>query len=173
MADTKISALTDGTVPSTTDAAAFARAGGTTVKLTWAELLTRMPGYEVGYDQITSTVTVSSTTESAGTTIISCAAHTFDGNPVIAAFRAPYISNAGNFLTICLFEGATEICQIAVYVAVGNIPGLAEIRFTPTAGSHTYTVTGVRGSANGTVGAGAGTGGAGVLAPAFIRFTKV
>lgn len=39
MSDSKISALTDGTTPAATDAFAAARSGGTTVKLTWAEIL--------------------------------------------------------------------------------------------------------------------------------------
>jgi hypothetical protein len=41
------------------------------------------PGHEFGYDQITSTVNVVGTTQGAGTTIITCAAHVFDGGPVM------------------------------------------------------------------------------------------
>lgn len=40
MADKKISALTDGTTPASTDLIPVARSGGTTVQLAWSELLT-------------------------------------------------------------------------------------------------------------------------------------
>jgi hypothetical protein len=45
------------------------------------------------------------------------------------------------------------------------------LRFTPTAASHTYTVTVFGSSAAGAVGAGAG--GTAAYVPAFIQFTKV
>lgn len=136
------------------------------------------PGYEIGYDQITSPVTVSSTTESSGTTVITASAHTFDGSPVIATFYAPGIATAaslGAILVVNLFESTTQIGRLGIVQtsAVGafETPLVGMIRFTPTAGSHTYTVTSFEASGAGSITAGAG--GTTAYAPAFIRFTKV
>ena len=138
------------------------------------------PGSEIGYDQVTSNVSVTSTTESAGTTVISCAAHTFDGGPVMAEFFCPQASrssaNASN-VAVCLFEGTTEIAQMcrensdATGGGGGACPLIGRYRFTPSAGSHTYTVTAFEGGGTATLRAGAG--GTAALAPMYIRFTKV
>lgn len=136
------------------------------------------PGYEFHYKQITANVTVSSATEATGTTIITCDATTFDGGPVIAEFFAVVApdSAAGQDVLVSLFEGATQISRLAYSVnpaASGDTKSLVgKLRFTPTAASHTYTVTGIRlGGSNGTIIA--GSGGTGGWPPAYIRFTKV
>lgn len=133
------------------------------------------PGYEIGYDQITAPVTVSSATESAGTTVISCAAHTFDGAAVVLEIFAPNIViGSADLVSFLVFEGATEIGRISdnrTATTSGGGGTIGKYRFTPTAGSHTYTITAVRGTNNGTVSAGAG--GTATYLPAFARFTKV
>ncbi len=137
------------------------------------------PGGEIGYDQITTSVTVSSTNEAAGTTVISAAAHTFDGSPVIAEFFAPACATAaaaGGTLIISLFEGATQIARLVAVVdpvtgTQPDFPCIGKLRFTPTAASHTYTVTAFEASGSATVVA--GVGGTAAYAPAYIRFTKV
>jgi hypothetical protein len=139
------------------------------------------PGQEIGYDQITASVTVASSTEASGTTIISCAEHAFDGGPVLVQFCAPFIqppaTAGGDFVVVCLFEGATQITRLN---AVQNptspsqmaAPTTSTYRFTPSAGRHTYTVTAFwSGHSGGSVGC--GVGGTGAYSPAFIRFTKV
>lgn len=185
MADTKISGLTDGTTPASTDASPWARSGGTTVKLTWAELKAAMPGAEIGYDvAVASTpLVISSSTEASGTTIITCAAHTFDGGAVMAELFCPYIVAFGlasnESVIFCLFESTTEIGQIAVmYNAASAASGYAQaltgkLRFTPSAASHTYTVTAFKSSGTGTAELFYGSGGTSGVVPAFIRFTKV
>lgn len=134
-------------------------------------------GSEIGYDQITSPVTVSSTTEATGTALITAAAHTFDGGPVICHVSAPYVQTAavsGALVAICLFEGATEIGRIGIAITPAAValvvPFEGRHRFTPSAGSHTYKVTGFQSSGNGVFGAGAG--GTAAYLPAFIRFTR-
>lgn len=136
------------------------------------------PGFEIGYDQITSPATVSSTSESSGTTVISASAHTFDGSPVIATFYAPGVATAaslGAIVVVSLFESTTQIGRLGIVQtsAAGafETPLVGMIRFTPTAGSHSYTVTAFEGSGGGTITAGAG--GTTAYAPAFLRFTKV
>ncbi len=139
------------------------------------------PGYEIGYDQITSNVNVVSTTESSGTTIISAAAHLFDGGPVVAEFFGfllpANVAAVEDFLAVSLFEGATQISRLAILdlfaaslieAAIGG-----RYRFTPTAGLHTYTVTAFVNSTSGTPKVIAGSGGTAGNPPAFIRFTKV
>lgn len=139
-------------------------------------------GYEIGYDQITSPVTIVSGTESSGTPVITCGAHTFDGAPVMAEFFSPGVLTAVTSTTplvrISLFEGATQIGRLATIepVAAGSTVGQlsslsGRLRFTPSAGSHSYTVTAYALNGDGTVQAGAG--GTGVNVPAFVRFTKV
>ena len=146
------------------------------------------PGYEIGYDQITSPVNVTSTTESSGTTIISCAAHTFDGGAVICSFSTDRIvlPNAGgsgtpNYVIVSLFEGSTQITRLAFALtasgdagyATGQLPAVGAYRFTPSAGSHTYTISACASSTTGTPNIQAGSGGTGGDAPCFCRFTKV
>jgi hypothetical protein len=139
------------------------------------------PGFEIGYDQITADVAVASTTEATGTTIITCAAHTFDGAAVVAEFFTSAVqtgTTAGNFVQACLFEGATEIARlfaVVTPVSVALVVGqTAKVRFTPTVGAHTYTVTAFIGAGtSGSPKIEAGAGGTAVQPPAFIRFTKV
>ena len=149
--------------------AALIAASGATPGVNWAY----PPGYEFGYDQITTNVTVSSTTEASGNTVISCAAHTFDGAPVVAEFFTPRVEcGSTGFVIVCLFEGATELGQLAVHnTTSGSASGRGSLRFTPTAGSHTYTVTAFRVNNNGTIHA--GSGGTAAVVPTYIRFTKV
>jgi len=138
------------------------------------------PGFEVGYDQITASVNVVSTTEATGTTIISAAAHTFDGAAVLCHFFSPRIVTptvAGQAVVVSLFEGATQIGRIAELNTSAAASEFASIsgylRFTPTAASHTYTVTAFANSTTGTPSVQAGLGGTGAEAACFVRFTKV
>ncbi len=138
-----------------------------------------LPGQEIGYDQITGTVNVASTTEATGTTIITCAAHQFDGAPVIAEFFSPVCATGTtlqDILFVCLFEGATQIGRLCLLDNPAAAQALCfltgKLRFTPTAGSHTYTVTAFATSTTGTPQVGAGAGGTGANVPAYIRFTK-
>lgn len=133
------------------------------------------PAYEFGYDQITSSVNCTSTTEASGTAIISCAAHIFDGSPVWAHFWAPTIvTPSNNHLYISLFEGATQLGRFTDFYINSSVttqgPMIGRFRFTPSAASHTYTVTGHCNVGSAVVSAGAG--GTGTLMPANIVFQK-
>jgi hypothetical protein len=133
-------------------------------------------GFEFGYDPIVANVPITSSTEATGTTIISCAAHGFDGAPVLATFFSSGVfAGVAGVMSLSLFESTTEQ-GVFVYTqgVSGAQPGgamLGCLRFTPSAASHTYTVTGFRTVANGVVQAGAG--GTATNVPAYIRFTKV
>lgn len=162
--------LTAGSGVSVTD-------GGAGSTVTVAASPSALPGYEFGYDQITSSVTVTATAEASGTTVITCAAHTFDGSPVFAHFYTDECvvgAGANNFLCVMLFEGATEIGRLGQkFTASAQLSSDMNgwLRFTPSAGSHTYTVTAFRGGANGTIQAAAG--GTAAYPPAFVRFVKI
>ena len=130
---------------------------------------------EIGYDQITASVTVTSGTQATGTTVITCASHIFDGEPVMCQFFAPVVAPAANdFIVPSLFEGSTcigQLCDVQGGTAALDVPGAGWLRFTPTAGAHTYKLTAYRSSVNGIIFA--GIGGTAAYVPAFIRFTKV
>ncbi len=143
-------------------------------------------GTEIGYDQITSNVSVTSTSESSGTTIITCSAYTFDGAAVIAEFFSPQVilpqaTAAFVFLIVSLWESTTQIGRIAVLAdneGTGTLAAVASTlrsayRFTPSAGSHTYVVKAHVSGTVGTPAVNAGSGGTGAIVPAFMRFTKV
>lgn len=140
------------------------------------------PGYEVGYTQITADVPIASTTEAAGTTIISPGALTFDGSAVICEMFSPRVLvdtvGPGDSVVVSLFEGATQIGRLVVVsVSVAGtpagVPVIGRLRFMPSGGAHTYTVTAYSTSVTGTPTVQAGAGGTGSLVPAYIRFTKV
>lgn len=142
---------------------------------TWAN----PPGFEFGYDQITSTVNITGTAENAATTVITCAAHTFDGGAVIATFCGVLKSPgqaAGDFILVGLFESTTIISRLAIMDTSVAVPFTATItgsfRFTPTAASHSYTVQSWITDTVGTPAVVAGVGGSGVNSPAYVRFTK-
>jgi hypothetical protein len=135
-------------------------------------------GGEIGYDQITAPVNIASSTEASGTLILTASAYTFDGNPVVAHLFAPYITSAtpaNSQVIVSLFEGSTQIGRFALYAtpAASNLaaPLSAFLRFTPSAGSHTYKVTAISNSLTGGPQFGAGAGGTGAFLPAFLRFT--
>lgn len=139
------------------------------------------PGFEIGYSQITAPVNIIGTTEGAATTVISPGAITFDGTAVIVEIFAPYIktgSGLGATANVAMFESTTDVSGIVggglTFTASEQIGGpfVGRFRFTPSAGSHTYTVQAWVSSTTGTPAFGAGAGGTGNYAPAFIRFTK-
>jgi len=136
------------------------------------------PGYEIGYDQITAPVTVTSTTEATPTTIITCAAHTFDGGAVMLEVYFPEVTiqTAASFTRVNLWEGATNLGRLAQFSTDANAdvgtPAVLRLRFTPSAASHTYVINGFGGNATGTIYTAGVGGSSGVYAPAFARFTK-
>lgn len=131
------------------------------------------PGFLIGYDQITASVTVASAV-SPGTTIITCASHTFDGGAVwVNAFSPSLQPAGGDAFIVCITETGTALSHIAVRESDNSGTfDAADMwwRFTPTAGAHSYLLTCLKVATNGTWSAGTGT--AGALAPSYIRFLK-
>lgn len=135
------------------------------------------PGFEIGYDQITASVTISSNTEATGTSVIAGTSYTFDGSPVIAHFFCPRAdSPTTNAMIISLFESTTQIGRLVVIQPEGAATvrsgESAFLRFTPSAGAHTYSVTAFAQTAGSGIVV-AGLAGTGAQVAAFLRFTKV
>lgn len=138
-------------------------------------------GAEIGYDAITANVNLVGTTEGAATTVITCAAHNFDGAAVMLQVFSPAVLTdtglAGHTVNVGLYEGGAIITRIGNIQtpAAGQmgVPFNAFLRFTPTAGSHTYTIQAFVSATTGTPVWVAGLGGAGAFNASFARFTKV
>ena len=137
-------------------------------------------GFEIAYDQITSTVNVTGTSAGSPTAIISGTAHTYENVPYLFTFFTVYLqppSTTGGYITVTLTEDGSDIGRIAfsqndVSGGQGEVSIVGQIRFTPSAGSHTFGITSYVSSTTGTPEVRAGAGGADVNPPAFLRITK-
>jgi len=142
---------------------------------------TAVPGGELDYVEKTSNTSITATTEGTANTIVTSNAITFDGAPVIMEFYSQGVQTqlvASSDITILLRDdtAATVLGDIAYHAtpaaATNYHPVYVRRRFTPAAGSRTYSIRAFVAGGTGTVLGGAGgTGNASM--PAFIRFTKV
>jgi hypothetical protein len=131
------------------------------------------PGREITYNEVTSPVTISATTEGTANTIVAASAYTFDGSTaVIIEYYVPDISmGTSAVLTMILHDGTNAIGVVAACSVGGTVPGFyGKRKLTPGAGSKTYSLRAFRATANCTVNVGAG--GAATRMPGFIRTTK-
>jgi hypothetical protein len=127
--------------------------------LTDTQVVTASGGLvELGYSQITSIVTVSSTSEGAsGTSVIPSLTVVCDGSPVLVEFYAsrvdaPANASGNTVITNLLYDGANQ-GRLTVTGSGNNAqilaPAFASFRMTPAAGVHTFAVTAFRNNANG------------------------
>lgn len=140
------------------------------------------PGYEIGYAQLTTSTNIASTTEASGTSLFAPGALTFDGGAVMVevwAIACTVDTGATqDFVIASIFESTTQIARIAwIQTLVTGFTSsevfTGKYRFTPSVGSHTYTITAFASSTTGTPKLVAGSGGTAGYPPAFVRFTKV
>lgn len=136
---------------------------------------------EIGYSEITSSVTITSTSSASPTTIIDSGSLTFDGNPVIAQFFAAQVlcdtNNYGDVVVFTLYDGSTFVAifwtaRSLSTVTKNIVPCAAAFRFTPSSGSHNYIWGAYASSTIGAPGVVAGTGSGGGFMPASVRFSK-
>ena len=129
--------------------------------LTDTQVVTASGGLvELGYSEIMSIVTVSSTTEGAsGTSVIPALTVVCDGSPVLVEFcagrvDAPSNASGNTVITNLLYDGANQ-GRLSLTGSGSNAqvvaPVFASFRITPTAGVHTFAVTAFRSNANGYV----------------------
>lgn len=140
-------------------------------------------GAELDYVEITASVNITASTVAGANTLITGNAVAFGGvASVIAEYFTPMVQldpTTTFRLYIALFEDGTQIGVLSEMANTVNLsmswPQRTELRFTPTAGSHTYSVRGYHNAAGHTSVFGAGTGGvgSGVRMPAFLRLTQV
>ena len=129
--------------------------------LTDTQVVTASGGLvELGYSEIMSIVTVSSTTEGAsGTSVIPALTVVCDGSPVLVEFcagrvDAPSNASGNTVITNLLYDGANQ-GRLSLTGSGSNAqvvaPVFASFRITPAAGVHTFAVTAFRSNANGYV----------------------
>jgi hypothetical protein len=136
---------------------------------------------EIAYQEFTSAVSTTATTEGGSTQVVSAGAITFDGStPVMICFFAPFATTAGaadgTSITFLLFDSGSVVGQLGVLLHPGTGasgqrgPIYLERRLTPTNASHTYIVRIIE--SGGTASVSAGTGGSGTPLPGFIRIKR-
>ncbi|MFZ9988090.1 MAG: hypothetical protein ACO3HV_10090 [Candidatus Nanopelagicales bacterium] len=145
--------------------------------LTDTQVVTASGGLvELGYSQITSSVTVgTSVTNVSSVLTVVC-----DGSPILVEFFAPSgrCWLGGDNLTFSLFEDGTQKASPwGESVAQSDLtaaPIHLQYRLTPSAGSHTYQVKAVSSlSSSQQIRAGSGGTGSPAYAPAFLRVSKI
>jgi len=128
------------------------------------------------YVQVTTAVTVSSTTEVTPTDVVSLGAITYDAVPIwIEAFGPDVAASGSEAILFFWWDASTELCRAleARTTASGDEKGWkASMRLTPSAGSHTYKIAAQKGTGTCSLSAGSGSGGAGTYAPIYIRAWK-
>jgi hypothetical protein len=148
--------------------------------LTDTQVITASGGLvELGYGQITSSVTVTSTSFTTPTTVIPDVTVVCDGSPILVEFYAPQtaLSSGQSQIVFALWEdGAEKYRYWRLKTNPAGSTGVdydgvkAEVRLTPSAGSHTYRVVGFSSPANNSVLAGNATTS---NSPAFLRVSKI
>ena len=125
------------------------------------------PGYEIAYNQITTSFTCTNayTQAIAGTTV------TYDGTPVIVEFFASQIT-ANTNVNVALYDASSEVCVLTAFAITGSGGESGRLRFSPSAGSHTYNAYAKYIGTSGSIVAGSGSGGDNYV-PAYLRITKV
>lgn len=136
-------------------------------------------GPEVAYQEITSAVSLTATSEATSQAVLTAPAFVADGtSQYLIEFFAPSVSppgTSGQFVILSLYQDGVCLGQLGVVQNNGAnpiaTPSRLTRRITPAAGSRTYSIRGFVSSGTGSVNGGAG--GVGGNLPAFIRITKV
>jgi hypothetical protein len=149
--------------------------------LTDTQVITASGGLvELGYSEITSGVTISSTTAGSGTTIFSDLSFVSDGSPILVELFSPQARpslSADASITVSLYLDGSEQTRTwgrhrtAAGTNGDSKPLNLSRRITPSAGSHTVSVKAYASTGSGSFGAGTGT--STTDAPAFLRVSKI
>lgn len=148
----------------------FLKSGGAATANAWASR-------ELDYAEVTSSVTLTGTSEGAADTIVTGNAVTYDGSTAVMIEFWCYTTatDANQSVVFVLLEGATVvgIAQISCpngATSANRLPGTLQVRRTPAAGSKTMTLKAWK--TGGTAIVGAGAGGSGTGLPAYLRITR-
>jgi hypothetical protein len=131
--------------------------------------------HDLAYAEFTIDTVITATVEASANTVVSIPATVFTATPITVEFFsaqvAPDSAAAGRYVLIFLFQDGASIGRLA---SVGTpsagfmtTPVYLSRKLTPTAGSHTYSVRAIVNAGTGHIYG--GLGGAGNIAPGFIR----
>jgi hypothetical protein len=171
MADSKITALSDGGIPQSTDEFVVARSTSNK-KIAGSN----MPGFEFDYVQITSNVTPTATTSATANSVIDGNAVSYDGSTRIKIeFWSGSVGDTGaaQNLLFTLYDGSTELGSMGQLDSVSGGFAIAiylVVFLTPSNASHTYHIKAWKASGSPVIRA--GNGAAGNNSPAWYRITK-
>lgn len=131
---------------------------------------------ELSYVEVTSSLTVTATSDATAQTFVSSAAIAYDGSTrILIEIWCPYMDITGNqAIVLNLYDGSTDLGRIANLETVNGSGLTSETvsgkRFlTPSAATHTFHIKAWKTAGTGTVGAQAG--GTATYMPAWLRIT--
>lgn len=134
-------------------------------------------GQELDYVQKTSDTNITATSEATANTIVTGASVTYDGAPVMLEYFCADVDGDGGtgFMIVTVYDGSTCVNGTLALAypsgAAQRWPVIGKWRFTPSAGSHQYSIRAFVSGNTGHVRAGAA--GTGATTPTFMRITKV
>ncbi len=162
MADSKISALSDGTPIVATDAFVIARGGGNDKILGG-----KMPGFEFDFVSTTTDLTVTATSAASAQSFIDGAAVSYDGSTRIKIeFYCPNSVISSGVGIIELYDGSTDLFRMGQGTV--NAPIYIALFLTPSNASHTYHIKAWKSAGSFSLSAGGG----GIYQNAWYRITK-
>jgi hypothetical protein len=134
---------------------------------------------EIDYVQITSDVACTATTEAGANTIVTGNAITYSGSQIVVLefFWPAWTTSTTNTVAfVSIFQDGSILGRIwdsFGFTSSADMGGtVISRRFTPSAGSHTYSIRGHSQAAQ-TFTVKAGAGGAATLFPAYVRLVQV
>ena len=126
----------------------------------------------LGYTEITSNKNVTSTSYTAGTSVVVAPAITFDGATAIdITFYSLLVDRGTTYTRLMTYDGSTAMNEM--WRTTSSVsPAASIVRLTPTAASHTYGIYGYVDAGTGIVYAGAIGGGGNQNPPAYIKISR-
>lgn len=133
---------------------------------------TSLVWHEVAYNEFTSPVSVTGTTEATATTVVTASSVVFDGLHVaLIEFWCPAAARGTNWIQFALYDGSSSIGGVLEplgYTGSATLPPVPlKRRLTPAAATKTYSIRAFVDAGTGSVKAGAG--GTGADLPGYIR----
>ena len=121
------------------------------------------------YAQITTSASITATTEAGATAAITGSAITYDGaTPFLFSFYTRNLTKGTNEIRAIIYDGTVSLGQIAY--STGSLTSSSSRRYVPAAGAKTHSIRGYVDGGTGSVEG--GTGVSGSTAPAYLRIAR-
>lgn len=142
------------------------------------DMVKKLPGAVLAYEEVPGNVTVTSATEAAPTDVVSAGTIALDGRtPVAVKFFSPRVLNgagANAVVFVSLWDGTTQLGRLGYAQIASNdqisVPfNVERVLPPPAVGDHEYLIRAHRTVANGLIVS--GVGGVGADLPAFVQVT--